>query len=150
MDLYNALAANNEVVWHAVAQDPAAARKKAQGSSVYVLSANGVSETGVLVNIDGAGNRVSTSLFGPKRVVYVVGRNKIAQTVELALERARNVASPKNCVRLNRKTPCAATGGERCFDCQSPDRICNAIVLLERPCIGMEVEVVFIDEDLGF
>ena len=150
LGLYELLAEKNEVVWHAKAENPAEARRKAQNASVYVLSANGVSETGVLVNIDGAGNRVSASLYGPKKVVYVVGRNKLAPTLEAALDRARNVASPKNCVRLGRNTPCASAGGERCFDCSSPERICNCFVFVERPNLGMEVEVVFVDEELGF
>lgn len=151
MGLDRILKENNEVVWHWLDDMPAAeARRKAMNASVYILSANGVSETGELVNIDGTGNRVAASLFGPKRVYYVVGKNKIAPDLHSAINRAKNVACTKNAVRLGVKTPCAAAGGERCYDCSSPARICNATVILERPMNGMETEIVFVNEELGY
>lgn len=151
MGLYELLKENNQVVWHWKDEMPAAAaRRAAMDSTVYILSANGVSETGELVNIDGTGNRVAASLFGPERVFYVVGRNKIAPDLHSAIARAKNTACTKNARCLGIKTPCTASGELRCHDCNSPARICSASVILERPCNGMTVELVFINEDLGY
>lgn len=149
MGLYEALKENNTVYWH-WKEKGRETLKNAQTAEAYILSANGVSETGEIVNIDGTGNRLSASLFGPKRVFYVVGKNKIAPDLPSAMKRARDVASAKNALRLKRNTPCAANGGDKCYNCNSPERICNATVILERPCNGMEVEILFINEELGY
>ena len=149
MNLYDRLTgAGNTVYSHSVSMDPHC-MQKARDSEFYVCSANGVSETGEMVNIDGRGNRVSATLFGPKKVFFVVGRNKIVPSLAEALTRAKTAAAPPNAARLKKKTPCAAEG-KKCFDCNSPERICNATVIYERAMTGMEAEVVFIDEDLGF
>ena len=118
-------------------------------SDVYLTSVNGLAETGELINIDGTGNRVSGELFGHKKVYFIVGRNKLAPTYEEALRRARNVASPKNAQRLGVKTPCAVKG-DRCYDCKSPERICRGLVVLWEKMKSCEMEVVLIDEDLGY
>ena len=103
-----------------------------------------------IINIDGAGNRVASSIYGHKKVYFVVGRNKLAPTYDEALWRARNIASPKNAQRLNRKTPCAVKG-DRCYDCRSPERICRGLVVLYGPMLDMErVEVLLVKEELGF
>lgn len=81
--------------------------QKAMDSEVYLLSANGATVNGEIVNIDGIGNRLAGSLFGHKKVYYLIGENKIAYTLEEAIARARNIAGPKNALRLHRKTPCA-------------------------------------------
>ena len=110
---------------------------------------NGLAETGEIVNIDGNCNRVAASMFGPKRVYYVVGINKIAPDFEKALWRARNVAAPKNAQRLGKKTPCAVKA-DRCYDCKSPERICRGLSVLWRKPTGFEqAEVVLIEEELG-
>ena len=80
---------------------------------VYISSANGVAETGELVNIDGTGNRVAATLYGPEKVYFIVGLNKLAPTLEAAIWRARNIASPLNAKRLNRRTPCASASSTR-------------------------------------
>lgn len=147
MKLDKALAEENEVIWRTRERE---SLMEARAAEVYITSANGVSETGELINIDGRGNRVSQTLFGPEKVYYVVGYNKLAPTMHQAMTRAKNIAAPKNAVRLNAKTPCAAHGGDRCYDCSSPDRLCRATVILERPCRDMEAEVVFINEELGY
>ena len=102
-----------------------------------------------LINIDGNGNRVASSLYGHKKVWFIVGRNKLAPTYEEALWRARNIAAPKNAQRLGRKTPCAVHG-DRCYDCKSPERICRGLVVLWEAVANMEMEVVLIDQDLGY
>lgn len=148
LGLYKRLGTHNRVVWHWKWEDKDAARREAMTSDVYLTSVNGLAETGELINIDGAGNRVASTLFGHEKVYFVVGRNKLAPTYDEAVWRARNIASPQNAKRLGRKTPCAVKG-DRCYDCKSPERICRGLVTLWGPMTGMEAEVLLIDEDLG-
>lgn len=148
LGLYERLGRHNRAVWH-WKQEPGPARKTAMQADVYLTSANALAETGEIINIDGAGNRAAASLFGHEKVYFVIGRNKLASTYDEALWRARNIAGPKNARRLGAKTPCAAKG-ERCYDCKSPGRICRGLVVLWGPMIGMEAEVLLVDEDLGF
>lgn len=118
---------------------------------VYISSANGVAETGELVNIDGTGNRISAAAGAHETVCYLVGRNKIAPTFQQALWRARNIAAPLNARRLHRKTPCAQGETLRCYDCRSPERICNGLSVLWRPLGGVgETLVCLVGEDLGY
>ena len=146
MGLYELLGSHNEVHWHWV--NGPEERKAAMGTQVYLSSANGLAETGEIINIDGGGNRVASTLYGHEKVYLVIGRNKLAPTYDEALWRARNIASPKNAQRLGRKTPCAVKG-DRCYDCKSPDRICRGLVVLWGAMMGMETEVILVDEDLG-
>ena len=146
MGLHEKLAAHNEVHWHWT--DGQEARAKAAHADVYITSANGLTENGEVINIDGAGNRVASTLYGHKRVYFIIGRNKLAPTYDEALWRARNIAAPKNAQRLGKKTPCAVKG-DRCYDCKSPDRICRGLVVLWGPSMGVETEIVLVDEDLG-
>lgn len=122
--------------------------EQAAGAEVYLSSVNGVAETGELINIDGTGNRVSATLFGHEKVYFVIGRNKLAPTYEAAVYRARNVAAPQRARQLGKKTPCAVKA-DRCYDCRSPERVCRALVTLWGPMLGMETEVLLVDEDLG-
>ena len=147
LGLYDQLASHNEVHWHWT--NGPAERAAAMGAQVYITSVNGLAETGELINIDGAGNRVAGTLFGHEKVYFVVGRNKLAPTYDQALWRARNIAAPKNAQRLKCKTPCAVKG-DRCYDCKSPDRICRGLVVLWEAMMGMEMEVVLVDEELGY
>ena len=146
MGLHEKLAAHNEVHWHWT--DGPEARAKAAHADVYITSANGLTENGEVINIDGAGNRVASTLYGHKRVYFIIGRNKLAPTFDEALWRARNIAAPRNAQRLGKKTPCAVKG-DRCYDCKSPDRICRGLVVLWGPSMGVETEIVLVDEDLG-
>lgn len=147
MGLFDKLSAHNEVFWH-WANGPQE-RVKAAGAKVYISSANGLAETGEIINIDGAGNRVASMLYGHEKVYFVVGKNKLAPTYDEALWRARNIAAPKNAQRLATKTPCAVKA-DRCYDCKSPDRICRGLAVLWECIMGMEIEVVLIDEELGY
>lgn len=146
LGLYDKLVSHNEVHWH-WAGGPAE-RDAAMQTQVYITSANGLAETGEIINIDGTGNRVAATLYGHEKVYFVIGRNKLAPTYDAALWRARNIAGPKNAQRLNRKTPCAVKG-DKCYDCKSPDRICRGLVVLWRPMMGAETEIILVDEDLG-
>lgn len=146
MGLYPRLAAHNNALWH---WDKAGLAEAAV-TDVYITSVNGLAETGELINIDGTGNRVASTLFGHKRVYFVVGKNKIAPDYDKALWRARNIASPKNAQRIGVNTPCAAKG-DRCYDCKSPQRICRGLVVLwEKPKAIETMEVILIDEELGY
>ena len=146
LDLYPRLSAHNRCLWHWKGDD----RMDGMQTEVYLSSVNGLAETGELINIDGRGNRVSATLARHQRVYFVVGRNKIRPDFSGALHRARNIAGPKNAVRLKLNTP-GAVRGDRCYDCQSPDRICRALAVLWAAPTGVgTTEVVLIDQDLGF
>ena len=146
MGLYPLLAAHNDCHWHWEGSTV----NEANEAEIYICSLNAVAETGELVNIDGAGNRVAAGLFGPKKLYFIIGTNKIAPDLDGAIWRARNIAAPKNAQRLGKKTPCAVKG-DRCYDCNSPDRICSALVTYwKRPTYIPEAEVVIINQDLGY
>lgn len=122
---------------------------RVQDSEIYVTSANGLSETGEIVNLDGSGNRVSAAIYGPKRCYTVCGVNKLVPTLADAIRRTREVAAPRNAQRLQCKTPCAVDG--LCHDCQSPARICRALsVLFAPPMSFAHYELVLIGQDLGY
>ena len=150
MGLYERLERHDRVNWHwRPTVDGADARQAAMTAEHYITSVNGLAETGELINIDGTGNRVASTLYGHKKVWFVVGRNKLAPTYEEALWRARNIAAPKNAQRLKRKTPCAVKA-DLCYDCKSPERICRGLVVLWEAIGSMEMEVVLVDEALGY
>ena len=146
MGVFERLSAHNTVYWHWV--NGAGDRVRSASSQVYITSANGLAETGEILNIDGYGNRIASTLYGHEKVYFVIGRNKLAPTYDEALWRARNIAAPKNAQRLGRKTPCAIKG-DRCYDCKSPDRICCGLAVLWTAIMDMEMEVILVDEDLG-
>nr|WP_325294412.1 lactate utilization protein [uncultured Oscillibacter sp.] len=148
LGLYERLGRRNKTVWHWKWEDPAAARREALATDVYLTSANALAETGELVNIDGTGNRAAATLYGHEKVFFVIGRNKLAPSYDGAVWRARNVAAPQRARQLGKKTPCAVTC-DRCYDCKSPERICRGLAVLWGPMMGMEAEVLLVDEDLG-
>ena len=116
---------------------------------LFLLSANAITADGRIVNIDGNGNRVAASISGPRRVLYVIGRNKIVEGgVDDAIARIKRCACPPNCRRLGKRTPCAATG--ECADCDSPDRICKVTAIFDRRPTGMPTKVVVVDAELGY
>ena len=145
LDIHNKLVLHNEVYWHWLGGQTD--RHLAAGADVYLVSANGLAETGEIVNIDGTGNRIASTMYGHEKVYFVIGRNKLAPTYEEALWRARNIAAPLNAKRLGRNTPCVKTG--RCHDCSSPERICGMLTVHWRAPAGMETEVILVNEDLG-
>lgn len=138
----------NEIYWHWREEDKNYARQKAIDTDIYLTSTNALTLDGKLVNIDGTGNRVSSMIFGHKRVYVVVGRNKICKDYDEAIKRIKNIAAPLNAKRLNLNTPCKFTG--KCSDCDSPDRMCNAEVIIHRNPTGTEINIYLIDEKLGF
>lgn len=151
LGLPDRLAAHNTLHSHWVTgKNAEEAIRQAMTTDTYLLSANAIAEdTGEILNIDGTGNRVSSSLFGHKKVYFVAGRNKISPDYESALLRLRNVVAPKNAQRLKRNTPCAVNA-DKCYNCNSPERICNALVVFYKKIRSMDMEVVLIDEELGY
>jgi hypothetical protein len=124
------------------------ARRDSLQTDYFVAGSNAVTEDGKLVNTDGLGNRVAGFAFGPKQVILVVGRNKIVKDVAAALERIRAVAAPMNAKRLGAATPCATTG--ICCDCDSPARICNLTLIVEKQRFPGRMTVILINQELGF
>lgn len=118
------------------------------GADFYISSANAMSEQGDIVNIDGNGNRVAAIAWGPKKVIFVVGINKIAKDLDAAIKRARGTAAPINTVRLNRVTPCTLDGV--CHDCHSPNSICNQIHIIRNSYDNGRFSVVIVGEELGY
>ena len=117
-------------------------------SDVFLMSTNAITLDGELINIDGRGNRVAFLCYGPQNVVILASMNKIVTDVESGLKRVRDIASPPNTVRLNKKTPCAITG--KCEDCYSPDCICGQIVVTRRSGVPNRIKIILIGEELGY
>lgn len=127
-----------------------------QTPDVYCTSANALSETGEIVNIDGAGNRVSATLFGPKEVFFVCGINKVTPDLMSAIARAQHIAAPQNAMRLHtdipeKQTACTSCGGDHCYHCHAPHSICRAMVIHQGPMLSQtRCELVLIGETLGY
>ena len=128
--IYEKLLTHNTVFWH-WKQDADLARREAMTTDVYLTSVNAIARTGEMISIDGVGNRLSSMLFGHKKIYFVIGRNKLTDTCEQAVWRARNIAAPRRARELNRKTPCAIRC-DMCYDCKSTDRICRGMVKIGR------------------
>jgi hypothetical protein len=123
-------------------------RKSQMTSDLFLSSVNAVTLNGELVNIDGIGNRVNSTVFGPGKVILVAGYNKIVDDVQEGIKRIKNVAAPLNARRLNIDVPCAKLG--KCVDCNSPNRICRVIVIHERKPSLTDMFIILVGEELGF
>lgn len=151
MGMYEALKERgNEVIWHWYPgdEDKATVLRKAVTTDVYMSGINGITQDGRIVNVDGVGNRLAGILFGHDRLFLVAGTNKVSKNMDECMTRIHNESCALNARRLGRKTPCAATG--KCMSCSSPDRMCNATLVLERQHAGIPTTVVLINEKLGF
>ena len=122
--------------------------RKAFEADYYLSSVNAISEDGVIINIDGNGNRVAAITWGPKHVIFVVGMNKIAQDVNAAMKRARSTAAPINAARFDINTPCQVDGC--CHNCNSPQSICNYIHVLRNSHPEKRHIVILVNENLGY
>lgn len=120
----------------------------AYDSDVFLSSANAMTSDGILVNIDGNSNRVSCIAQGPKKVIFIVGMNKVCADLDSAMKRARNVAAPINAQRFDVKTPCKETG--KCFDCKSPDTICCQFLITRYSRHTGRIHVILVNDNLGF
>ena len=120
----------------------------AYDADVFLSSANAITSDGVMINIDGNSNRVSCIAQGPKKVVFIVGMNKVCSDLDAAMKRARNVAAPINAQRFDIKTPCKETG--KCFDCKSPDTICCQFLITRYSRHKGRIHVILVNDTLGF
>ncbi len=114
----------------------------------YLSGVNAMSEDGVIINIDGNGNRVAAITWGPRHVIFVVGMNKVCQDTDSALKRARAIAAPTNMTRFDYNTPCQQDGA--CHDCLSEDSICNYISIQRMSHPAGRHIVILVDEILGY
>ena len=130
------------------AGDPRAAMLAGYDADVFLSSVNAMTDDGVLVNIDGNSNRVSAICQGPKKVIFIVGMNKVCGDLDGAMKRARNVAAPTNAQRFGLSTPCAKTG--KCMDCKSPDTICCQFLITRFSLPAGRIHVILVNDTLGF
>ena len=129
-------------------EDKRAAMLAAYDADVFLASANAVTDDGILVNIDGNANRVSAIAQGPRKVVFIVGMNKVCSDLDGAMKRARNVAAPINAQRFGLSTPCSKLG--TCMDCKSPDTICCQFLITRYSRHKDRIHVILVDDNLGF
>ena len=120
----------------------------AYDADVFLSSANAMTNDGIIVNIDGNSNRVSCIAQGPKRVLFIVGMNKVCSDLDAAMKRARNVAAPANAQRFDVKTPCKVTG--RCSDCKSPDTLCCQFLITRFSRHEGRIHVILVNDTLGY
>ncbi len=129
-------------------EDKRAAMLAAYDADLFLSSANAMTDDGIIVNIDGNSNRVSAIAQGPKKVIFIVGMNKICGDLDSAMKRARNVAAPTNAQRFGLSTPCAKTG--KCMDCKSPDTICCQFLITRYSRHEGRIHVILVNDNLGF
>lgn len=123
-------------------------RRKGLMADVMITSTNAITLDGKLVNLDGLGNRVAAMIFGPQKVILVVGMNKVVPDLESAMARVKHYSAPVNAVRMNIKTPCAESG--ICSDCKTPARFCNIWSIIEGQRIKGRIHVKLVGENLGY
>ena len=147
--LVNALKTGNyNFIDRDACEDKRAAMLAAYDADVFLASANAITEDGVMVNIDGNSNRVSAIAQGPRKVIFIVGMNKVCSDLDGAMKRARNVAAPINAQRFGLNTPCAKTGA--CMDCKSPDTICCQFLITRFSRHKGRIHVILVNGNLGF
>lgn len=130
------------------AEDKRAAMLAAYDADVFLSSVNAMTDDGILVNIDGNANRVSAICQGPKKVIFIVGMNKVCSDPDSAMKRARNIAAPVNAQRFGLSTPCVKTG--KCMDCKSPDTICCQFLVTRFSRHPGRIHVILVNDNLGF
>ncbi|HNT98401.1 MAG TPA: LUD domain-containing protein [Elusimicrobiales bacterium] len=144
-------AAGKEIVTHSPGMTPEERRAvwlRAQASDLYFASPQAVTMDGKLIFLDAYGNRGAAVIYGPKKIVLIAGANKLSADEAAGLRRARDIAAVANNIRLKKDNPCVKTG--RCADCASPSRICNAVTLLWKRPLASDIEVLLVNEDLGY
>lgn len=151
LGLYEKLSGRgNKVLWHWRVEKEKVmdTLREALFSDVYLSSCNALIEDGRIVNIDGNGNRVAATFFGPKKVYIITGVNKLSKDYDVAIERIKTVACPMNARRLNRNTPCAKV--DKCMDCKGNDRMCTVTAIIEAKPPLMDFKVYIVNEELGY
>lgn len=125
-------------------------RKQGMLADIYVASSNAVTLDGKLVNMDGIGNRVAAMIFGPDKVILLVGMNKVVKNVEEAVARIKNHVAPRNAIRVNINTPCSKKGFCQEPHCMPPHRICSQLVILESSMFPDRIKLFLVGEELGY
>ena len=125
-----------------------AIRRSQMTSDLFLGSVNAITQNGELINIDGVGNRINSTCFGPGKVILVAGYNKIVEDLQEGINRMKNVAAPLNAKRLNVDVPCAKLG--KCVDCNSPNRICRVMMIHERKPSLTDMLIIIVGEELGY
>ena len=154
MGLYNKLKNHNTVYWHNDLDQVNKfgvnyLRKMASCANIYISSVNAISKDGVMINLDGAGNRIASTIWGHEKVYLIIGKNKICDDFSSAYNHVKNISAPKNAYRLKLKTPCAIKG-DKCYNCKSPDKICRTFMIYEAPSKGVQTEIILVNENLGY
>ena len=139
---------NYEFIDRDAYEDKRAAMLAAYVADVFLYSASAMTEDGILINIDGNSNRVSAIAQGPRKVVFIIGMNKVCADVDSAMKRARNTAAPINAQRFGLSTPCSKTGA--CMNCKSPDTICCQILITRYSRHAGRIHVILVNDTLGF
>ena len=130
-------------------EEDMAIRKGHLTCDVFITSSNAITEDGKLVNIDGMGNRVASMIFGPKKVIVIVGINKIVKDIHAGIERIRHTATPMNVKRMSGTTPCVIDVCDL-EKCQPPNRHCHVITIIEKIPTKTETTIILVKEELGF
>ncbi|MFH0785995.1 MAG: lactate utilization protein [Pseudomonadota bacterium] len=123
-------------------------RRRGLSADIMISSTNAITLDGILVNLDGMGNRVAALAFGPRKVILVVGMNKVAPDLDSAIKRVKHYAAPLNNIRLNLPNPCTETG--LCSDCRTPSRICNMWSIIEGQAVKDRIHVKLVGEPMGY
>lgn len=123
-------------------------KKKSLLSDWYITGTNAISKEGHVVNIDHSGNRVAAMIYGPDKVIIVVGKNKICDTLDEAMQRVRNISVPLNAKRAGYNPPCLKLN--KCVDCKTDERVCYNLVIIEGQFIKDRMKLFIINEELGF
>ena len=129
-------------------EDIKAIFRKSFSADAYFASSNAVTENGELFNVDGTGNRTAAMIYGPDKVIVIVGVNKIVRDVDEAVERNKECSAPANAKRLNRNTPCTKVG--YCMECSSTERICNNYILIRKQAQKGRIKVIIVGKELGY
>lgn len=122
--------------------------RKSFFADAYFVSSNAVTESGELFNVDGNGNRVAAMLYGPDKVIVIIGVNKIVKDINEAYERNKQISGPANNKRLSTENPCTKVG--YCVDCANPRRICNDYVIIKRQRDKGRIKVIIVGKELGY
>ena len=121
---------------------------KAQNADFYFASPQAITSKGEMIFLDANGNRGAAVIYGPKKIILIVGYNKLVKTLDDGLWRAKNIAAIKNNIRLKKDNPCVKAGS--CQDCSNESRICNVTTILSKKPWMSEYKVILIDEELGY
>ena len=152
IDITNSLLVRGNIVYDKELaknkEDCKALKKKALTTDWYITGSNAISIDGRIVNVDHSGNRVAAITFGPERVIVVVGKNKVVDTVDEAIKRAKNIASPLNAKRAGFNPPCVTLN--KCVDCVSKERVCNSLSIIEGQSDGNRMKLFIVNEECGF